>query len=107
MDVLEKGVALHLFLEVIAFGRELHKVAPPHLQIECRYRSAEAMMRLQKLDEAEEVLHEGLAASPEESPWIPRVSRTIRGKSHALVTLGGLDPLMPDNPPFCLRTPRS
>jgi hypothetical protein len=62
---------LHLFFEVIAFCRELLKVAPASLQPYCYFWSAEAMILLLKLDEAEELIHEGLAVGLQ----IPRVSK--------------------------------
>jgi hypothetical protein len=66
MRALDHGNDLHLYLEVIAFCQELIKVAPAGLQCHCYLRSAYAMVCLQKLDEAEEMVHEGLAACPED-----------------------------------------
>jgi hypothetical protein len=52
---------MDLLAEVIAFSRELLKVAPARLQPHCYGLSTFALMALQKLDEAEDLLHEGLA----------------------------------------------
>jgi hypothetical protein len=54
-----------LFLEIITFSRELIKVAPASLQPQCYFSSALAMTTLKKLEEADEVLHEGLAVCPD------------------------------------------
>jgi hypothetical protein len=67
-------VNLCLHSEVIDFGRKLVQVAPPSLQVECIVRSVEAMLLLQKLDEAEEMVHEGLAACGQEGTRESRVS---------------------------------
>jgi hypothetical protein len=54
-----------LLLEIIAFCRELVKVAPPNLLPDCYACSGDALRGLQKLDEAEEILNEGLAVCRE------------------------------------------
>jgi hypothetical protein len=59
--LLNHGITLHLLLEIPAFCRELVKVAPAAIQADCYLHSAEAMMGLLKMDEAEEFLQEGMA----------------------------------------------
>jgi hypothetical protein len=73
-----KGLDVHLFLEVVAFCRELLKVAPADLLPEVYMHSGFALICLQKLDEAEELLHEGLALSGPDGPWTKIVSWTRR-----------------------------
>jgi hypothetical protein len=75
--LLSHGALLHLPLEIVAFCRELMEVAPVDLQRHCYIRSAEALTGLQKLDEAEEILHEGLAACGQEGLKVSMVSQTI------------------------------
>jgi hypothetical protein len=72
--ILIYGVALHLLLEIVAFCRELRKLAIPAVMPDCYLQYANAMRRLQKLDEAEELLYEGLAECGQEGPLISRVS---------------------------------
>jgi hypothetical protein len=72
----------HLSLEFIGFCRELMKVASATLQPNCYVSSALAMMDLQKLDDAEEILHEGLGACRQEKSWIPRVRRVKDAKEY-------------------------
>jgi hypothetical protein len=74
IQLLDNGVNLHFLLETIAFCRELIKVAPAGLQPHCYFYYAWAMMGLQKPDEAEEILHEGLAVCREDSLGMSRVS---------------------------------
>jgi tetratricopeptide (TPR) repeat protein len=69
---------------MIAFGRALIKVAPPGLHPNFYVFSAEAIMSLQKFHEAEELLHEGLAACRHEGRGTSRVSRRIRQSPHSL-----------------------
>jgi hypothetical protein len=75
--LLLKAISKHLFLEVIAFCRELVRVLPASEKPGCYIRSAEAMMALHKLDEAEELLHEGLAVCRQKGTR-SRVSQTTR-----------------------------
>jgi tetratricopeptide (TPR) repeat protein len=75
-DVLRNGVCVHLLLEIVAFSRELIKVAPAGLKPDCYLHSADAMMGLQQLDEAEEMLHEGLAVCRQEGVSKTNVSPT-------------------------------
>jgi hypothetical protein len=77
------GLKLELFLEVAAFGRELVKVAPARLLPTCYAQPAVAMMALQKLDEAEELLHEGLSVGRQKGLWNSHVSLTIDGTASA------------------------
>jgi hypothetical protein len=72
--LLENARHLHLFLESILFCRELLKVAPASLQHDCYFCSAEAMIRLLKLDEAEELIHEGLAVCQRQGIQARKVS---------------------------------
>jgi hypothetical protein len=71
------NASLHLLLEIIAFCRELVKVAPAALKPICYFQSAEAMIKLQKLDEAEELIHEGVEVYRQEGLEIPCVSGAI------------------------------
>jgi hypothetical protein len=64
-----------MLLEVIAFGRELVKVAPPWLLPDCYAQTAVAMMGLQ-LDEAEAHLQEGLSVGRQKGIFISPVSQT-------------------------------
>jgi hypothetical protein len=77
-QILEHAVRLPLLIQVIAVCRELVKVAPPKLRPVCYAHSAEAMFGLQRLDEAEEMMHEGLAASEADGKWVVKVSRALR-----------------------------
>jgi hypothetical protein len=63
-----------LFLEIIAFHRKVVKVAPISLKPACYLHAAEAMMGLRKLDEAEEILHEGLTVCRQEGLRLSMVS---------------------------------
>jgi hypothetical protein len=72
-----KASHLKLLFEIIAFCRELVKVAPASLQSHCYFSSAEATWCLQKLDEAEELTDEGLAVCRREGLEI-RVSHESR-----------------------------
>jgi hypothetical protein len=74
--ILDYGVDLFLYLEISAFCRELVKVAPAGLQPHAYFYCAWAMMGLQKLGEAEEILREGLAVCREDSLEMSKVSRT-------------------------------
>jgi hypothetical protein len=72
--ILGHGTSLHLFLEVVAMCRELFKVAPPSLLPQCYFSAANAMLGLHKLDEAEELLHEGLPVCAREGQYYTYVS---------------------------------
>jgi hypothetical protein len=76
ISIFDNGVDLFLYLEIIAFCRELVKVAPAGLQPHCYFYRAWAMMGLQKLGEAEEILREGLVVCREESLGMSKVSQT-------------------------------
>jgi hypothetical protein len=86
LGVLINGRNVNLFVEVIALGREIMKVACPRLQLECYLRCGLALLNLQKLDEAEELLHEGLAMFRQEGPMISQVSGIVTQKPHLLST---------------------
>jgi hypothetical protein len=75
--LLTNGLRQHMFLEIIALCRELSRVGPEDLWFDCCMRSADAMVALQKLDEAEAMLHGTLAVCPQEGPWITSVSQTL------------------------------
>jgi hypothetical protein len=75
--LLRDGNEMNLLLEVIALSRELLRVAPVRLRPCCYFRSAVAMICLQKLDEAEELLHNGIVACREEGQPISGVSLTM------------------------------
>jgi tetratricopeptide (TPR) repeat protein len=76
---------MRLFLEVIALRRELIKFAPASLQLECYIISAKALMGLQKLDEAEEMVHEALATCDQDGVGMFQVG-------HRMWTQEGLSP---------------
>jgi tetratricopeptide (TPR) repeat protein len=94
--ILDHGIHLFLYLEVIAFGRELIRVAPAGPQPHCYFHCPWAMMGLQKLGGAEEILHEGLAACQEEGLGMSRVSRTSCRIPHA--ALGMVQAKQSDTP---------
>jgi hypothetical protein len=79
VGLLKNAFYLHLFVEVIAFCRELIRIrpTPAAMQSEWYLRAAGAMMRLQKLDEAEKILHEGLVACRQEGVKTLRVGRIV------------------------------
>jgi hypothetical protein len=52
---------LHLYTVMIAFCRELIKVAPVNLQPTYHLKLADALITLVRLDEAEELLHEAVS----------------------------------------------
>jgi hypothetical protein len=78
--ILALAVTLHLVLELLSFCRELAKVAPASLQLDCSIDSGAALLGLQRLDEAEGILHDALATCQEESSVVAvsTVSETIR-----------------------------
>jgi tetratricopeptide (TPR) repeat protein len=76
--LLSNGIRLTLLPEVIAFCRELIKVAPASLIPDCYIYPAMALNSLQKVHEAEEVLHEGLVVGRQEGWRISKVSRTTQ-----------------------------
>jgi hypothetical protein len=75
MRLLGHDYSTGIFLEIISFCLELVKVAPARLRLLGYLRAAGAMMGLQKLDQAEETLHEALAlCEAGDGLWLARVS---------------------------------
>jgi hypothetical protein len=77
--LLDAGIDAHLFLDVIAFGRELVKIAPTLMLAMIYVHIAKAMIALQRLDDAEEAISEGLAACGQERMCVPRVCEATGG----------------------------
>jgi hypothetical protein len=67
---------LYLLSEATPFCRELIRIAPVNLRPDYCERFAVAMLGLQKLDEAEELVHSGLEACGQNGLWTAKVSRT-------------------------------
>jgi hypothetical protein len=63
-----------LLFETVAFCRVLARVASPTLQPDCLFRCAQALLSLQRIRDAEEVLHEGLVSCPPEGLRSSQVS---------------------------------
>jgi hypothetical protein len=104
--LLRCGTDLHLLPEIIAFARELVKVAPAGLHYDCYLNAARAMLCLQKLDEAEDILHKGLAASGQEHLEISHVSPLTRRSPHTHSRLCVVGQSF-DTPPAHLALPAS
>jgi hypothetical protein len=73
--ILMNGIFVDLLVEIIAFRRELVKVLPG--LPDCYAQFAMAMMGLQRLDEAEALVHEGIAACEQNGQFISTVSQKI------------------------------